>query len=391
MKIKEIRAVSIRFHEKPDKTKPTRPSWLQAESERAVTPMSRYPQYKAHRRLWAPSWDEQVACVVTADDGTWGLGITSFPDPVIPIINEYFAPRLIGEDCMATEKAWDMMYRLASPYGAPGLSTYAISAVDLALWDLKGKLLNKPVYELLGGPVRDKIYCYSTGYDIDWHMELGFKAVKIPCPGGPVDGLAGLETIEEAVSDARELVGPSVDLMLDCWMGLDVEFAVRMAERLRPYSLKWLEDCLIPEDYDGFIEMRKRLPWQNLATGEHWYTTLPFFFAASKRVVDILQPDIQWVGGVTAIVKICHIAEAAGISVIPHGGMNTVYGQHAVYAMPAIPWGEYVVLSEPGVPLSEGEPRTPGIALPKDGYLVPNDAPGFGIELTKEILEAAAS
>ena len=391
MKIKDIRAVPITFPDKPHRTKPTRPWYGDAESEGAVTPMSRYPQYKAHRRLWAPSWEEQVACVVTAEDGTWGLGVTSFPDAVNPIINKYFASILVGEDCMATEKAWDMMYRLASAYSAQGLASYATSAVDLALWDLKGKLLKKPVYELLGGPVRDKIYCYSTGHDTDWHLELGFTAVKIPCPGGPVDGLAGLETIEEAVSKTRELVGPSVDVMLDCWMGLNVEFAVRLAERLRPYGLKWLEDCLIPEDYDGFVEMRKRLPWQNLATGEHWYTPLPFFSAATKHVVDILQPDIQWVGGVTALVKVCHIAEAAGISVIPHAGMNTVYGQHVVYAMPGIPWGEYCVLSEPGVPLTEATHRTPGVAVPENGYIVPNDAPGFGLELTKEVLEAAAN
>ena len=130
--------------------------------------------------------------------------------------------------------------------------------------------------------------------------------------------------------------------------------------------------------------------WQTLATGEHWYTTLPFFQMAAQHAVDIFQPDIQWVGGVTATVKVCHIAEAAGIAVIPHGGMNDAYGQHTCYAMPNIPWGEAFVGTAPGVPLSEGHRRTPGMRVPEKGRLVPNDAPGFGIEYTLADLQNAA-
>ena len=386
MKIKEIRAASIRFPEIATASRPRRPSW--AEGAEVANPMSRYPKFKALRSSWRPPW-EQTACVVTAEDGTWGVGLTTHSGPVVAIISEHFAPLLVGEDCMATEKLWDMMFRLASPYSASGLASYAISAVDLALWDLKGKLLNKPVYELLGGPARESISCYATGNDTDWYMELGFEATKLACPYGPADGLSGLDRNEELVSRTRELIGPGVELMLDCWMAFDVETAVRLAERLRPYGLRWLEDCLLPEDFQGFVEMRKRLPWQSLATGEHWYSSLPFFSAASERVVDVLQPDIQWVGGVTATVKICHIAEAAGISVIPHGGVNDAYGQHLCFAMPNIPWGEFFVGSAPGVPLSEGARLTPGMSVPERGQVVPSDSPGFGIGLTKEALEEA--
>ncbi len=388
MKIKEIRAAAVSFPEAPGKRRPRRPAW--ADGAEVANPMSRYLKYKPLRRLWMPRW-QQVACLVTAEDGTWGLGLTGYSGPVAPIINEHFAPLLVGEDCTATEKLWDMMFRTASPYSAAGLASYAISAVDLALWDLKGKLYGKPVYELLGGPARDRIQCYATGNDTDWHMELGFKATKLACPYGPADGLSGLDRNEELVSTTRELVGPRIEVMLDCWMAFDLEFAVRLAERLRPYNIRWMEDCLIPEDFQGFKAMRQRLPWQTLATGEHWYATQPFMYAASERLVDILQPDIQWVGGVTATVKICHIAEAAGIAVIPHGGMNDAFGQHVCYAMPSIPWGEFFVGTAPGVPLEEGQRRTPGMAVPKEGFLVPSDAPGFGIELTREQIEAAAS
>ncbi len=219
-------------------------------------------------------------------------------------------------------------------------------------------------------------------------MELGFEAKKLACPYGPGDGPTGLEGNEQLVAKTRELVGPSVELMLDCWMAFDLEFAVRLGERLRPYGLKWMEDCLIPEDFQGFTELHKRLPWQTLATGEHWYTSLPCLQAASNRVVDYLQPDIQWVGGLTATVKICHIAEAAGIAVIPLGGMNDSYGQHACFAMLNIPWGECFVGSPPGVPLIEAAQKTPGMSVPEEGYLIPNDGPGFGIYLTLDDIES---
>ena len=110
--------------------------------------------------------------------------------------------------------------------------------------------------------------------------------------------------------------------MLDCWMALDVDYTVRLAERLRPYRLRWIEDFLLPDDGEGFAQVRQRLPWQTLATGEHWYLPQRFAQAANERAVDIWQPDPLWVGGVSACVRICHIAEGAGVGVIPHGGMN---------------------------------------------------------------------
>ena len=117
----------------------------------------------------------------------------------------------------------------------------------------------------------------------------------------------------------------------------------------------------------------------------HWYLPSAFAAAARAKLVDIFQPDIHWVGGLTAIAKICAIAEAAGISVIPHGGGITAYGQHACYALPAIPWAECFVATPPGVPPEEAV-RIPGIATPKNGRMVPSNRPGFGIEITEEHL-----
>lgn len=383
MKITDIKAVRLRLPSAPPKSQPRRSSWVQ-EAE-VANPMSRYPKYKRHRSLWMPKW-EGVWCKVTAEDGTFGLGMTSHGPPVAAIINDHLSPMLIGESVFATQKLWDMMTRLTKSYGSTGLASYAISAVDLALWDLKGKLLSKPVYELLGGPQKDKIFCYATGNDTDWHMELGFKATKLACPYGPADGLWGLEENERLVAKTREFIGNDVELMLDCWMAFDVDYTVRLAERLRPYRLKWMEECLPPEDLDAHRVLRGRLPWQTLATGEHWYLLAPFEFACRYRVVDILQPDICWCGGLTACVKIATLAEAAGLTVILHGGGNTPFGQHFTYAMPVVPWCEFFIGSPPGIPLGEAS-RLPGMAVPKDGWLVPSDAPGFGLDVKEEWIE----
>jgi L-rhamnonate dehydratase len=386
MKIKSIKAFAI--------TNPTmggaysvrrenegllrRPPWTR--DAEVANPMSRYPRYKRLRSSWLGNLPA-VGCLVTADDGSWGFGTTGYGNPVISLINDHLGPLLAEEEAFATEKLFDMMMRMASPYSPSGLASYAISAIDLALWDLKGRVLKLPVYALAGGPARDRQYCYATGNDTDWHLELGFTATKLACPYGSADGLAAIDRNEEFVAKTRALIGPKVELMLDCWMAFDVEFAVRLAERLRPYGLKWMEDCLIPENGPAHDALRQRLPWQTLATGEHWYTPYTFFDAASRRVVDIFQPDIHWVGGFTACQRIAAIADAAGLQVILHAGMNTPYGQHFTYSSPNASWGEYFVGGGPGVPL-ERTTGFPGMAVPKDGHVVVGDAPGFGHGLT---------
>ncbi len=381
MKIKEISVMRLNVPPRESKTPARRPSWG-SEAE-VANPMSRYPKVKRHRSLWLPAW-EGAYVKVTAENGQWGLGPLWPARPLQPVI-EHFASQLVGEDCLATEKAADMLARMSKGYGTTGLASYAISAVDLALWDLKGKLYEKPVYSLLGGPQKDRIYCYCTGNDVDWYKELGFTAFKLACPYGPADGLDGIRKNEEFVANARQVIGDASDLMLDCWMAFDVEYTVRLAEVLRPYRLKWMEEYLIPEDMDGHLQVRQRLPWQTLATGEHWYTQYPFQWAVQHKVVDILQPDIMWCGGVGVMQKICGAADSAGVNVIIHGGGNNVYGQHFSIAASSIPWLECFVGTPPGVPLEEGW-GLPGQARPKDGWLTPSDAPGFGLEIDPEWL-----
>lgn len=391
MKIKSIRAAVIDVT--PQITTQSRVPRQQVDG--FGSPMARYPELK--RAAWNNRWT-RAACIVTAEDGTWGFGMTNHSGPVEQIINGHFAPLLTGQNCLATEKLWDMMQRAAAPYGNAGLASYAISAVDNALWDLKGKLLRRPVYELLGGPQKEKIFCYASNTDLSygtehsvaWFLELGFKAIKLFLVEGPEAGIGGIRRTEELVARTREQVGDDVELMVDGWMSLNVEYVVRLMDALRPYRIKWLEDYLLPDDMDSYFKVRQRLPGITLATGEHWYNIHPFALAASHGLVDILQPDVAWVGGISAAVRICHLAEAHGLTVIAHAGMNYPWGQHLSYAMPAIPWGERSEgVAPPGVPLEElvALPGTPAI---KGGHLVPSDAPGFGLEFTLDWLESKA-
>ena len=185
-------------------------------------------------------------------------------------------------------------------------------------------------------------------------------------------------------------MGNDVEIAVDAWMSLNNEYAVRLAESLRPYKIKWLEDYINPENLDGYQNLRNRIPWQTLATGEHWYSLYPFAVAASKGIVDIFQPDLNWVGGMTAGIKICHLAEAHGLTVVPHASTNYPYGQHLAFAMPAVPWAERSEgVAPPGVPLEEMV-LLPGTPVIKNGYIIPSDEPGFGLDITQEWLKERA-
>ena len=386
MKINSIEATRIEYPDPITKRTPPRDGPSRGQLNSQATPMRRYGSAPGNRR-WMPGGARDVGCVVTLEDGSWGFGMTDYGRATAAIIDDFLAPALVGQDAMATERLYDMMVRVTSGFGSGSLTARAIAAVDLALWDVKGKALEQPVYALLGGPVRDDLPLYSTGNDTGWQKELGFKNFKRFSHFGPDDGIEGINRLEEEIAGARELVGPDAELMLDFWLGMDVETAVRTTERLRPYNLKWIEDPFLSESLDEYPKFRERVPWQGLATGEHWYGVYPFFNAASTGLVDIFQPDIIWCGGLSPVIKICHIAEAAGLSVIPHGSGGTAFGQHACYGLAAVPMIECSgpVMTEPGVPLEEKD-RLPGTPVPSESRLHPSDAPGFGLELKREWL-----
>lgn len=377
MRIKSIRAVRVAPPVADSTTPPLRPGW--SETTTRGTPLSRYRDHDpSPAAVRAPR--DAVWARVEAENGAWGLGLTGFGDPVAKVIDGHLAPLLTGQDCYATQMASDVMWRATASYGSTGLAACAISAVDLALWDLAGKLLDQPVYRLLGGPSHPAVECYATSDDLDWSRQLGFTSFKISNSWSPIDGDRGLREIEAHVANARKFVGSDATLGFNPVQSFDVDYAVQVCERLRPYNLAWIEQPLPTEDLEGHIELRRRAPDARLATGENHQGLPAFRQLVEHRVVDILQPDILWDGGLTTTVKICNLAEAAGIAVNLHTGANNPFGLHCAYALPSIRGAEFWIGSAPGVPLTEIN-IIPGHSPPENGLATPPDRPGFGLEI----------
>ena len=374
MKIKNVRCVQINtpvIEPGPD----TRPGW----NTHAIrsNPIARYPEFTrvdGHK----PGTTKKAWVQITAEDGTFGLGSFAHGQIGASLIDYFIAPLIEGKNALAIELMNDLIWRSSEGFQG-GIATAAQSGVDLALWDLKGKLLGRPVYELIGGPSRKVVELYATGDDLKWMKELGFKRFKISNPFFYEEGSEGLKKLEEHVAKSREIVGEDAELTFNPVMSFNADLALRVAERLRPYNLRWFEEPLPPWDLEGYIELKRAMTWTALATGEHHYGRKSFHQLISARAADILQPDIEYTGGLSETLKIYTNAEAAGIETITHMGGNTAWGQHFAMSMPESSLAEWFMHTNVGQPL--GDRLLPGVSIPENGTVMPSDAPGFGLEI----------
>jgi L-rhamnonate dehydratase len=256
----------------------------------------------------------------------------------------------------------------------------AISAVDLALWDLNGKVRGEPVYNLIGGKVRDEITFYCTTPEPASIKALGFWGAKVPLAHSHFEGEEGMRKNYEFLKRHRESVGPDYPLMVDCYMSLTADYAIRLAELCKPLNIYWWEEVLSPDDIEGFRQIKAAQPTLKWTTGEHEYTRYGFRRLLEERLLDIVQPDVMWVGGLTETLRIAAHASAYDTVVVPHGSGPYSYQFIASQTGPA--FCEYVAASPDGksiMPvfgdLFEGE------AMPVNGKLRISDAPGFGMVL----------
>ncbi|GFO05302.1 L-rhamnonate dehydratase [Plakobranchus ocellatus] len=361
--------------------------WLNCGLAPVATPMSCHPQYAATRKSWGINALGTLAVEVEAEDGTVGVGVTIGGEPGCYIVEKHLSRFVEGQDPRDVELMWDQMFRATLNYGRKGLPIQAISAVDLALWDLLGKLRNEPVYAMLGGKAKDRLPVYSTTGRPDIAKYLGFVGAKIPCPYGPSDGDEGFRKNVEFYKGWREKVGPDFPLSLDCYMALTVPYATKLARALEPHGLKWMEEFLPPDSYDGYKQVRENLRGCNvlLTTGEHEYSRYRFRQLLESRCVDVIQPDITWLGGVTEARRVVAMASATDTLVIPHG--SSVYSYHLQYAFSNCPLAEYINMSHSAdklVPYFGG--LFPDEPLPKNGFIDLPDKPGFGVTLDKSKL-----
>ncbi|MEI9927503.1 MAG: L-rhamnonate dehydratase [Sphingomonas sp.] len=324
---------------------------------------------------------------IEAEDGTIGFAVTTGGEPACYLVEKHFARFLEGRDPAETETIWDQMYFASQYYGRKGLVVNAISGVDLALWDLIGKLRQEPVHHLLGGAVRDELVFYATGSRPDLAKQMGFIGGKLPLHHGPAEGEEGLETNIAALAEMRARVGDDFWLMLDCWMALDVDYAARLAARgarTRPQMDRGSDH---PDDYWGQAELKRRVPPGMLvATGEHEATRWGFRMLLEMECCDILQPDIGWCGGITELLKISALADSHGKLVVPHG--SSVYSYHFVATRRNSPFAEFLMMAPAAdqvVPMFA--PQLLGEPVPENGRLRISalDKPGFGVELNRDI------
>ena len=273
---------------------------------------------------WSQGWIDQRSTTlvkVTTDDGLvgWGEGAAA------GLIDGLLAPLLIGQDPMDRTGLWERMFHaLYNGNNAVGLAGSALSALDIALWDLAGKATGLPVCALLGGKVRNKIAVYATGLyytegefpdrlldEARGYVAAGFKGMKTK-----VGGLSIAEDVAR-VRALREAIGPDIHLMVDANEAYNATTAIRLGQKLAELDLVWFEEPVNAQDLDAYLEVKAALPMA-IAGGENLRTRYEFKPYLTRRAYDIVQPDIMHCGGITEMQRICAMANAGGIQVNPH-------------------------------------------------------------------------
>ena len=361
--------------------------------ERLVRPIDIYPEHKAETgvnfhqsRNSRGLYDVNAVFVYIETDE----GVTGFFGPMAEedayFIDTQIAPLILGEDPTATERLWDKMYRFLI-HGRKGHPMFAISSIDCALWDLRGKWLGQPLFRLLGGPVRDSIPAYASalGYSIESErvtaqvrafVDQGYTATKWFFRHAPDDGEPGIRGNMQLVGDVREAAGDEVHIMFDAWNSWNVRYALDMANRMAEFRPRWLEEPVMPDQIGNYARIRAASPIP-ISGGEHEYTRWGARDYLRAGAVDIFQPDTCWAGGVSEVVKICALASAYDVQVIPHGHSVPV-NAHLALSVPltVTPLIEYLVKWNAVHQFFFKNP-----VMPVDGQIRVTEAPGIGMEI----------
>ena len=369
--------------------------------ERLVRPIDIYPEYRALESGWpirgveaGPPYPLHNTFLFVDTDagvsGAWG----SISEGIARIIDGSLKRVLIGEDPRAIERIWDKMYRHAI-HGRKGDTMMAISAVDLALWDLKGKLLDAPAYELLGGPSRERIRAYASmlGYSIEPSLAAkrarevvaqGYTATKWFFRHDPTEGEEGIRENLALIRAVREAVGPDVEIMFDAWSSWNVPYTIRISELAARYRPWWFEEPVLADMIPQYAEIRRSVDATAIAGGEHEYTRWGIKALLDAGAVDVLQADPTWAGGLSEMVKICALASSYGIPVIPHhGGMAStqLIASQTITTCPIQEWLIQVGVTSQHFLKYKIEP--------KDGHIELPEGPGMSMELDDTAIESS--
>ena len=336
-------------------------------------------------------------------DGVTGVGTAGFGNPATVEILRQLEPLVVGRSPSEVAHVWESMYRATLNIGRRGVVMHSISAVDIALWDLFGKQLGVPVYELLGGKVRPSLPAYASWLyateDLDalaaeaaaWAAQ-GFTAVKQRLPYGPLEGKEGMRRNAELVRTVVDAVGPDVDVMADAYMSWDVGYAIRCIRGIEDAGirLRWLEEPVIPDDVAGLARVRAAVSTP-IAAGEHEATRYGFRELVTAGAVDVLQPDVNRLGGITEARRVWALGETFGLDVVPHLGF--AHNAHLAITSLATPILEY--MPPAADPDEADEDQIFWVAFPDEpraerGRVTLSGRPGLGVGVDRSVLESAA-
>ena len=347
--------------------------------------------YEKSDNMGSFRFHEWLICEVETTDGLIGIGNAALaPQIVKKTIDIYLKNLVIGEDPFDYAYLWEKMYRRTHAWGRKGLGITAISAIDIAIWDLIGKITKKPVFKLLGGRTKEKIPVYASKLysqpikelqkEADSYVKQGFNMFKMRFGWGPKDGAEGVKKNLELVEAVREVIGYNTDLMLECYMGWNLDYAKRIIPKLLKFEPRWLEEPVIADDINGYVELNNMnaIP---ISGGEHEFSLFGFKQLLDLKAVSYIQYDTNRVGGITAAQKINPLAEAYQVPVVPHAGQ--MHNYHLTMSNFNCPISEYFPVHDVEIGnelfyyIFEGDPK------PEQGFIDLNDdIPGLGLNIT---------
>ena len=323
-----------------------------------------------------------VVVEVEQDDGLVGVGCTVGGEAVCVVVEEHLAKFVEGQSARNIAHVWDRCWRGQTAQGRRGLGLHALSAVDLALWDLLGKITGEPCHVLLGGMTTARVPLVAATARPELARRLGFKGAKVALPRGPEAGDAGLRENAEAVHAWRRSVGPDFPLIVAGGGRFDAAYAAALAKRCEADGVAWFEDCVPPDEPAARRALSRKLERLGAVHGAGSREATRWGFdALADEGVTVLAPDVCRCGGPSEFLKIAALARARGVAVAPSGGGVYAYG--LAMALPDVHVAE-CALSESGAPAPFWGDLLAGEPPPADGYVALSRAPGWGVALNRD-------
>lgn len=352
-----------------------------------------------YSQAWYSSRTIMIVEIIT-DDGISGWGEAfgnAFVNQVL--IDKVYAPKIVGKNIFDTSVIWDMLYNSMRDNGQKGCVVEAISAIDIALWDLKGKYTHMPVWRLLGGAYRNEIIPYATGLyrtqsdniqkeliaEAEEYLNQGFKALKIKIGFGIKDDI-------QTVKNIRSVIGKDVALMVDANHAYNAKTAIYLAKNIEEYDITWLEEPVVPENIDGYVEVKQNTAIP-VAGGEAEFTRYGFQHLLNKRGVDILQPDCCVTGGFSEFSIIAKMATLQQIQCYPHVWGSAIalnVGINCAFSVPHYPDSlnpHFVYLEYDRTPNIFREELSAQKPIIKNGVLHIQEKEGIGLEIDRDLIK----